>query len=65
MADDQAGVLDLYDISGRLIRHLWQGSGSARPGQVSFDRRGLTGGVYFLKLQSGVESAAQRFVVVD
>ena len=65
MTGSDPAALNLYDVSGRLIRRLWQGKGSTGQVQVSLDRRGLAGGVYFLRLQGGAGSVTQRCVLAD
>ncbi len=65
MTDGGAAALDLYDAAGRLVRNVWRGSGSTGPVQVSLDRGGLTGGVYFLRLQGVAGSVTRRCVLAD
>jgi hypothetical protein len=60
---DQAGALNLYDLSGRWVRCLWQGSGSTGPEQIMLSRQGLASGVYFLRLQAGPHAVTRRLAL--
>jgi aminopeptidase N len=61
--------LRVYDISGRLVRTLFQGSSGAGPRQVAWDGRGddgstLPSGVYFQRLDAGVGTWEARTTLV-
>jgi hypothetical protein len=50
MPGENSGRLTLYDSQGALVRDIWQGSGS---GSLELDGQGLSGGIYFLRLDWG------------
>jgi len=56
--------LKVYDLSGRLVSTLVNGSLPAGSHEVRFDGRGLPGGVYFYRLEAGNQSATRKLVLV-
>ena len=61
--------LSVYDVAGRLVNSEELGLVAAghheRPWRaVDFGGRPLSGGVYFLRLEAGLETAVQRVVVI-
>lgn len=59
----QAASLNLYDLTGRLLRHVWHDSGSSSLQQIRFSRSGLPAGVYYLRLETGAGAATRRLAV--
>jgi hypothetical protein len=55
-------TIDLVAPSGRRVRSLW--SGAAPAGRLEFDLGGASGGVYFIRLSDGVETAGRRVVIL-
>ncbi|MBM3315140.1 T9SS type A sorting domain-containing protein [candidate division WOR-3 bacterium] len=55
----------LYDAAGRLVRVLAAGSRQAGSWSLRLDRRSLRAGVYFCRLESGVERKTARVEIVD
>lgn len=56
--------LDTYDLSGRSVQTLVDGSMEAGEHSVAFDGSGLVSGVYLVRLQSGSRVATARVVLV-
>jgi hypothetical protein len=56
--------LKVYDLSGRLVSTLVNGNLPAGSHEVRFDGRGLSGGVYFYRLEAGNQSATRKLVLV-
>jgi len=56
--------LKVYDLSGRRVSTLVNGSLPAGTHEVRFDGRGLPGGVYFYRLEAGNQSATRKLVLV-
>ena len=54
----------LYDMAGRLVRTLADGTRDAGRGSVTLDARGLSGSVYFVKLQVGRTITSRSVVLV-
>jgi hypothetical protein len=54
----------LYDMAGRLVRTLADGYRDAGRGSVTLDARGLSGSVYFVKLQVGRTITSRSVVLV-
>lgn len=67
----QAGsfVLDLFDVQGRQVRRLINGSSDGRGSTVwnGLDESGayVAPGVYFLRLQQGDLARSQKLVRID
>ena len=55
--------LDVFDVSGRVIRRL--ADGEFTPGDHSFEVTGLSTGIYLCRMQSGSFSDSVRFVILD
>jgi len=55
--------LAAYDISGRRVAAIENGSRSAGAHQVSWDRTGLRQGVYFYRLRAGPQTLVKSFVM--
>ena len=56
--------LKVYDLSGRLVSTLVNGSLPAGSHEVRFNGRGIPGGVYFYRLEAGNQSATRKLVLV-
>jgi photosystem II stability/assembly factor-like uncharacterized protein len=56
--------ITLYDILGREVRVLFDGSGSAGLNKIMFDAHGLSSGVYFYKLEAGTSNQTRKLVVL-
>lgn len=57
-------TLKLYDLQGREIQKLTSGKYSAGSHHVLLNASGLSGGVYFVKMQSGNWEATRKVVLV-
>ena len=62
--------VDLYDVSGRRVRTLFDAERSAGRGSVAWDGRLADGrtaasGVYFVRLRAGSLTATRKIVRVD
>ena len=57
-------TLKVYDLSGRLVSTLVNGSLPAGSHEVRFNGKGLPGGVYFYRLEAGNQSATRKLVLV-
>lgn len=55
--------LTAYDVRGREVAVLTEGARAAGPHAARLDVRGLTPGVYVLRLEASGEAQARRFVV--
>jgi hypothetical protein len=61
--------LEIFDISGRLVRSLVDQVQAANEYETAWDGRdrsgrGLSAGVYFLRLKAGGKTASQRIVLM-
>jgi hypothetical protein len=56
--------VDLMDVSGRIVRTMFQGPAAAGPVRLTLSSRGLDAGVYFLVASQRNERAVQRAVVL-
>ena len=56
--------LTVYDVFGRVVRRLADGSHPAGRHTVEFDAAGLAGGIYTYRLEAGGFRAARQFVVL-
>jgi hypothetical protein len=54
--------LDLLDVNGRLIKHLYQGKKAPGTHSLQSDVSGLAPGMYLIKLQSGNSVAFQKMI---
>ncbi len=66
---DHIAVLRVFDAQGRLVRTLFQGGLPSGTATSNWDGRGDSGaasatGVYFARLESGVESVTRRVVLI-
>jgi hypothetical protein len=57
-------TLDVFDATGRLVETLVDGDMSAGAYTVSWDRDGVSSGVYFYRLNSNGNSLTKKMVVV-
>ncbi len=56
-------TLEVYDITGRSVRSLVNEFQSAGSYEVSFDAAGLSGGMYFYKLDSGSQVQVNNMII--
>lgn len=56
--------LDVYDLSGRLVKRLVDGVRPSGRHEVSFDARGLASGVYVYRLVAGGASRSRTMLLV-
>ena len=61
--------VDIYDISGRHVRHLWNETSPAGPGQTRWDGRNDTGrvvaaGVYYFRMVSGHLGLTKKLTLI-
>jgi hypothetical protein len=56
--------LDIFDVQGKRVASLVDGSQTAGEHQVTFDGSGLSSGIYFVKLQAGVFQATEKLVLL-
>ncbi|MCB2213084.1 T9SS type A sorting domain-containing protein [bacterium] len=54
----------VYDVQGREVETLAQGSFGAGAHRFSFDARGLASGIYFLRAQSGSEMQTRKLMLL-
>ena len=62
-------VLDVYDVSGRLVARLADGEQERGDKAVQWDGRGMRGdrassGVYYYRLQAGKEIISRTMVLL-
>ncbi len=57
-------TLDLYDLSGRRIRRLSEGTQAAGDHALTWSGDEAPAGVYFLRIRAGGESATRRVVLL-
>lgn len=60
----QSVALNLYDVSGRLVRELVQQEFAAGRQRVSIDGKEMASGIYFVSMVSGEFQAAQKLVLM-
>jgi hypothetical protein len=56
-------MIDIYDITGRLMQNLANGSYSAGDHAVDWDAEGLRDGIYFCKLTAGARTLTRKLIV--
>ncbi len=57
-------AVNLYDATGKMMRHLYAANDKARVGTLTMDTRSLAAGIYLVRLETA-EGSATRKVVVD
>ncbi len=57
-------LLDVYDVSGKLVKQLYKGQLSGGEYEFEFDGTGFNSGVYFYRLQSENFSETRKMVLV-
>jgi len=55
--------LNIYDISGRLVKNLFEGNKPAGNYQINFDGSNLSSGVYFYTLQTSSEIITNKLIL--
>jgi Secretion system C-terminal sorting domain len=63
LPSDAPARLDLYDITGRVVKPIIEGNFSAGPHEVSIDLTNLSAGAYNLILQSGSERLMRGILI--
>ena len=56
--------LTIYELTGREIRTLFEGSQNSGLHRVHFDGSGLASGIYLARLQSGTRTAVNRMMLL-
>ena len=56
--------LRIYDISGRLVDQLLEGEKSQGIHHISYDRKNLPNGVYFIELEAGEHTTTKKITVI-
>jgi len=56
--------LEIYDVSGRLVKTLIDGTRSAGNHSVTFNADGLASGLYIYRLQAGQHTASGKMVLM-
>jgi hypothetical protein len=56
--------VSLYDVLGRRVATLEEGSRQAGRHQIQLERTGLSSGVYFGQLEAGGQTLTQKITVV-
>ncbi|MDD5528687.1 MAG: T9SS type A sorting domain-containing protein [bacterium] len=56
--------LKVYNVSGRAVRTIFSGEQCAGEHTVSIDTKGLSGGIYFVRLESNGHCINKRFIVL-
>ena len=62
--DSQRVELDLYDLAGRRVETIHQGSLSEGRHGISYDTVGITGGLYLLHLDTNEATETIRLAIV-
>lgn len=57
-------ILSVYDVQGRIVVNLADGWRPAGDYRVTFEGKDLPSGVYFVKLQTRMETRMQKMVMV-
>ena len=57
--------LRVFDITGREVAVLVQGTLTAGAHEVTFERGHLPSGIYFYRLHAGTFQATRRLVLID
>jgi serine protease AprX len=57
--------LGVYDVLGRRVRTLVDGSQSAGEHRVTLQREDLPAGTYFYRLEANGETHGKRFILLD
>lgn len=57
-------LLEIYDISGRLVETLVEGEMDAGQHELNWQVFGMTSGVYFVYLNAGINVQVKKAVVV-
>ena len=55
-------TVELYDISGRLVRSVWSGEASIGNHKIEHNVEDLASGLYVYRINTGKTSYAKRFV---
>ncbi len=64
LAESANVTLAIYDLNGKLQKSLVSGKYNAGFHSVAFNASGLTSGVYFLKLNTGLASDLRKIVLI-
>ena len=63
---DQDGpvTIAVYDVTGRLVKTLLQGTRPGGPGQTRLDAADMPAGVYFVRMSTDLKSVSRKITVV-
>lgn len=64
LKDNGAISLDVYDVSGKLVRRIFGGFLSAGTYNINFNASGLGSGIYFCRMQSGDFVQVNKLILV-
>ena len=64
LKDNGAVSLDVYDVSGKLVRRIFGGFLSAGTYNINFNASGLGSGIYFCRMQSGDFVQVNKLILV-
>jgi len=57
--------ISVYDVTGRRVATLLDvGNRAAGPGSVTFDARAMPSGVYFVKMQTSLQTLSKKITIV-
>ena len=56
--------ISIYDINGRLVKKLYQGSQSMGQHKVIWNAENLSSGVYFLKLKADNKILTKKLILI-
>ena len=56
--------LRIYDISGRMVKVLVNGDQTAGEYKVEWTTKGLTSGIYFVKLEAGTQKQVKKLILM-
>lgn len=63
--EDSASNIDLLDMFGQRVMHLWDGTESKGRRSIYFERDQLPAGFYIIRITLGQEILIKRIVIVD
>ena len=64
LPQDSRVQLQVFDVSGQLVRELVSGNKAAGRYQALFDAAGLSSGVYFYRLSTEHYTATKRMLLI-
>lgn len=60
----QAISIEMYDATGRFVRNIYQGVGSAGLNEIRLSRYGLAAGLYFVQVTTDDKKMVQRLTII-